>query len=156
LIYILLLFLLFGHVIIHDFINRKINIIALISILAIGLHYKSKTLLISWIDLGLNLSFIILNTAALWLYVYLRDHKAPFLDSRIGLGDILFWVSIIPFFEIERFIVIFVLSLVFTLGLHLILLKGNIYGVNKSVPLAGFQSLFILPILVIDFLTLTP
>lgn len=154
-VYTLLLSLLFGHVIIHDYIYRKVNIITLLLILGIGLHYSSHTSSISWVDIGMNLSFIILNTTALWLYVYLRHRKAAFLDSRIGLGDILFWVCIIPFFDIQRFITIFVLSLVFSLGLHLVLLKGKIYGGNISVPLAGFQSLFMLPILVIDLLTLT-
>ncbi|WP_379852787.1 hypothetical protein [Flavobacterium zhouii] len=65
--------------------------------------------------------------------------KKPLLKEVFGLGDVLFFIFMAFSFSIISFFVLFVFALVFSLLLHSVLQHKQIV---KTVPLAGYMSLF--------------
>ncbi len=67
--------------------------------------------------------------------------KKNFLSEAMGLGDLLYSIGLAVAFPPEAFLVIFVFSMLFSLGLHaFVSRKKN----NETVPLAGYASLFLI------------
>ncbi|MDI1307437.1 MAG: hypothetical protein PSX42_21685 [bacterium] len=75
--------------------------------------------------------------------------KKPLLKEVFGLGDVLLFIFITFSFSIVSFFVLFVFSLVFSLLLHFVLQRKQI---DKTVPLAGYLSLFFGVVYGISFL----
>lgn len=69
------------------------------------------------------------------------------LSQALGFGDILFFLVFAVGFPLETFLWLFVSSLVFSLIFH-ILTKG--IRKDETIPLAGFQALFLFVILFIN------
>ncbi|KIC01563.1 hypothetical protein OA88_13245 [Flavobacterium sp. JRM] len=63
----------------------------------------------------------------------------PF-QHYFGIGDLLFYVSITPLFSQQNYILFFVLSMLFAIGLQLSLKK---ISTEETVPLAGFSALLL-------------
>jgi len=61
------------------------------------------------------------------------------IKETIGMGDVLLFFALTCTFSLISFITLFVFSLVLSLLLHLVLSKREI---QKTVPLAGYMSLF--------------
>jgi hypothetical protein len=81
------------------------------------------------------------------LFLYYSFKKNAFfnpIDSYIGLGDVLFFFSITPLFSLHGFVKFFVLSLLFSLGVHFLFFKKN---QKKHIPLAGYMAVFLLLVL---------
>jgi len=80
----------------------------------------------------------------------------------LGWGDVLFLVSIACFFYPLSFIFFFIVSGLFALLIHQLILRTNFFKTDLSVPLAGYQSIFFglsIPLgqgLGIDFFELSP
>jgi hypothetical protein len=89
-----------------------------------------------------NIGFVVINILGLVFYFSIKN-KSFFnpIDKSIGLGDILFFLSITPLFNLNCFVLFFVLSFVFSLILHLVLSKNN---KKNTIPLAGYMSIFLL------------
>lgn len=85
----------------------------------------------------LNLLFILMVLLILFMYAIFKLRTSPF--STIGLGDVLLFVGLSLSFSTMSFMIIFVSSLIFSLLLHLTVKKKS---QNKTVPLAGYVSLF--------------
>lgn len=73
-----------------------------------------------------------------------------FLDPfthYFGLGDLLFYLSITPLFVLRNFVAYFILSLIFS-----ILMQFSVQKLmkEKTVPLAGFASLFLAVVIMAD------
>lgn len=87
-----------------------------------------------------NIIFIGLNILSLIFYYSIKNKTFinP-LHQYLGLGDIVFFLSITPLFKINSFVVFFVLSLLFSLFLYVILLKKK-----DTIPLAGYMSVFLI------------
>ena len=90
------------------------------------------------VNAGFNLLFIFILLFVCYLYAALKLKK-PLLKEVFGLGDVLFFIFIAFSFSIISFFVLFVFSLVFSLLLHFVLQHKQI---EKTVPLAGYMSLF--------------
>jgi hypothetical protein len=71
----------------------------------------------------------------------------PF-QHYFGLGDLLFYVSITPLFSQQIYILFFVLSMLFAIGLQFGLKK---ISTAETVPLAGFSALLLSIILLKDY-----
>ncbi len=100
------------------------------------LNSHSYFVLLSMLFNSMLVSMIILI-----LYLYTRFiSKKNFLDHSFGLGDILFFYAFCLGFPSLTFIVLFTFSILFTTSLYFILKKDK---KNKTVPLAGFMSLFL-------------
>lgn len=84
-----------------------------------------------------NLVFVLLISLFTFGYIKLKLRKN--LTDSFGLGDFLFFLATAFSFATFSFISIFVLSLIFSLSLHLILKKITH---DSTVPLAGYMSLF--------------
>ena len=107
-----------------------------------SIYYLNSILPVFLINIGVNLIFILLLFFILKLYCKYKLKKNIF--EAIGLGDFLFFIVLAVSFPIVSFFVLFSISLIFSLVLYLVLkpiLK------QKTIPLAGFQALFLVIIL---------
>lgn len=95
-----------------------------------------------------NIMFIIATVFIMAVYMSLKNRVIlnPF-KNYFGLGDLLFYIAISPFFILYNYILFFIFSLVFVLVAHYIFKK---YMVNKTIPLAGYASVLVLFILAGD------
>lgn len=87
----------------------------------------------------LNSIFVLLLLFSILIYSKLKL-KVNLLKT-IGLGDILFFLAMAVAFSTISFIVIFTSALIFSLLLHILFNRENSI---KTVPLAGFMSLFLM------------
>ncbi|WP_422106036.1 hypothetical protein [Winogradskyella sp.] len=101
------------------------------------LFYNSTLPELFYVAVGINLIFISILLAIIFLYTRLKL-KSRFTDA-LGLGDVLLFIGLVFSFSTLSFLIIFVFSLVFALVLHLIVKR---YSKLQSVPLAGYISLF--------------
>ena len=97
-----------------------------------------------------NLVFFLLTLSILIIYMSLKTRKFlnPF-QNYFGLGDLLFYVAIAPLFILQNYILFFILSMVFAIGLQMGLKK---IIREKTVPLAGFSALLLLMLIIKDMM----
>ena len=133
--------LLFGVTAYQDFKDRAISWYLPVLIFAFGLigAFVNDTLL--WGDYLASLSFVILQIAGLYGYLALkkRSIKINLTGEFLGLGDLLFFVAIIPFFPFKEYVVLLII------GMFLSMLAQKIIQVfypSDSIPLAGWLSVF--------------
>jgi len=135
-------------IIIQDWKYRKIHvalpvIVFIISFFAITQTNATKADIIIY-----NLIFFLITLAGLVAYMSIKNRKFlnPF-ENYFGFGDLLFYVAVTPLFLLENYVIFFIFSLVFAIVLQ-ILLKKIIQ--EKTVPLAGFASFFLLFLIIKD------
>lgn len=75
-----------------------------------------------------------------------KRYLNPF-QNYFGLGDLLFYIAISPLFELKNYILFFIFSMIFAIGLQ-IGLKKMIQ--ENTVPLAGFTALLLLILIIKD------
>lgn len=132
----------------QDFKERKTYLInLLITLILISFyHYLNSYSIHSYLyTILLNICFLAIIFLILYLYTIFKLKKS-FLKS-IGLGDIFFFIILAVGFPTFTFLIIFSSSLVFSFILF-IFLKPRL--TNKTVPLAGLQSLFLVIILLLN------
>lgn len=114
--------------------------------LLIALHIQNST----WEDfLIFGLGNVILTSSILfllWIYTKLL-RKQEFLNVSFGLGDVLFLYVLALGFPTVTFIVLLALSLCFSVLAFIVL---NYFVSTITVPLAGFMSIFLNVILIMD------
>ncbi len=125
----------------QDFGERKVYAGLLLSVgIFMPLLYFLETNSASFlINIGVNLSIIIIIIGILYLYATLKVGQP--IHRVLGFGDLLFFMIIAISFPITTFLVLFSCSLLFSLVLFL-LIKPRLQ--DKNVPLAGLQALFFL------------
>lgn len=99
------------------------------------------------INVGINLIFVTSLLVVCYLYSAFKLKK-NLLQEVFGLGDVLFFVFIAFSFSIVSFFILFIFSLIFSLILHLALQHKQY---EKTVPLAGYMSLFFGTVYTISF-----
>lgn len=100
----------------------------------------------------INAAFVSLQLLLLKLY-FLVKHRAntPLINSRIGLGDLLFLYAIAFYFTPLLFILFYLFTLLVTTATAVVyMLINNHRASQKTVPLAGIQALFLLIFMVIN------
>jgi hypothetical protein len=124
----------------QDFKDRKVLwfLYPLVGILVLILQIQKVNLYSTLVNVGCNLSFVLILLFVCNLYAKLKLKK-PFLSEVFGLGDVLFFIFISFSFSTISFLILFVFSLFFSLILHQFL-KNN--HPEETVPLAGYMSLF--------------
>lgn len=90
------------------------------------------------VNAGFNLLFVFVLLLVCYLYASLKLQR-PLLKEVFGLGDVLFFIFIAFSFSIVSFFVLLIFSLLFSLLLHFVLQNRQ---TEKTVPLAGYMSLF--------------
>ncbi len=99
------------------------------------------------------LFFIGLQLFVLAAYIRLtRGCWSGFTKRYIGLGDILFWICACLSFSLVNFVAYFMVSTLFALILHVICQQLPKYN-QKSIPLAGFQSVPLIAVFILEKLT---
>ncbi|EJL60658.1 hypothetical protein PMI10_03716 [Flavobacterium sp. CF136] len=134
----LILILLFFTILYQDCKDRLVFwfLYPLAGILALAIQYFILPVNSILLNVGTNLILVLF--LLLVCYVYTRLRKLEFSNS-FGLGDVLFFIFISFTFSTISFLVLFIFSLFFSLLLHLVLSQK---GKQKTVPLAGYMSLF--------------
>lgn len=107
-----------------------------IGVLSGWLFYKNTLPELFYSAVIINTIFVFLLVSIIYLYARTRL-KTDFFKT-IGLGDLLLFFALALSFSSIAFIVIFICSLIFSLILHVIASKDS----AKTVPLAGYMSLF--------------
>lgn len=96
-----------------------------------------------------NLSFLAITFSGLFVYLTVKRRSLPNILDHVGLGDLLFFVAIVPYFSTSNFIIFFIGGLLFTIVLHLVLIR--LVKGFELVPLAGFVALFMVLIKIISY-----
>ena len=72
----------------------------------------------------------------------------PF-ENYFGLGDLLFYIAITPLFLLQKYVLFFILSMVFAVAMQFGLKK---IMKHETVPLAGFSALLLIILILKDTL----
>lgn len=96
-----------------------------------------------------TLNFVVISLVYSILFLYANFKLKKSLSKVFGLGDLMFFFIMALSFPTTTFIILFTFSLIFSLVLFY-LVKSKIR--NTYVPLAGFQSLFLVLILVTNWI----
>jgi len=101
------------------------------------LLYKKQIPEIVLYTVTTNVLFVVSLLVIVFMYSKFKLKTA--FKNTFGLGDVLFFFAIAFSFSSISFIILFVFALIFSLVLHLFLKRKSTY---KTVPLAGYMSLF--------------
>jgi len=104
-------------------------------LLIFGFHFYTEGVPFHY--LIINFSFLLVQVVGIILYMVVKHRSFTPLNSFIGAGDILMWGLFVFAFSPLNFIIFFVLSLLLALLLH----HGLSRRYNETLPLAGWQSL---------------
>jgi len=100
--------------------------------------------------IAINSGFLLFTFSVLIAYMGLKNKAFinPF-KNYFGLGDLLFYLAITPFFILANYILFFILSMIFSIIVFFIFRKI----INKeSIPLAGYASILLIIVLGKDLL----
>lgn len=112
-----------------------------------GFFIQTNLIVNEMILLNSAVNLCLITTILLILNIYSNFIlKKKLIGESIGIGDILFFISLCFCFPIVSFLILFVFSLIFSLMLHILKKKEKV----ETVPLAGYMSFFFA---VIYFLT---
>lgn len=118
----------------------------LIAIVLGYLHYENQFYSTFLIAVMTNLVFVSVLWFFLWSYAKLKIKAS--LWSVFGIGDLLIIAALAFGFPTITFTILLVSSLVFSVILHFLFKKKQ---EDKSVPLAGYMSFFILVVLLLSW-----
>lgn len=133
----------------QDLKERKVTLLLLLlSILLGGItHYSKNFDVIFLTNIAINSVFLVLLFFV--LYIYSKFVLKKHLLETMGLGDFLFFITLAVSFPPITFLTIFVSSLIFSLLLFKVIQSRLTI---KTVPLAGFQALFVVLIILVNTL----
>jgi len=134
----------------QDIKDRTIHVLWFVVIfIATGLiNYELTN---DWIDSVYALLFLIVNISVLFLYTSVKNKRIiNIFQSHLGLGDVLFFIAIIPLFSVRNFILFFITGMIVSMILHLLF---NTFQKQLTIPLAGYLSLFLISILSYSFIS---
>lgn len=101
------------------------------------LLYTNMMSQLFYLTLVINLLFVVILLAVVFFYSKIKLKTT--IGKTFGLGDGLLFFALAFTFSSISFMVLFVFGLVFSLLTHLVFKKTS---ENKTVPLAGYLSLF--------------
>lgn len=127
-------------VFIQDLKLRAIHILLPVFILILGLvtYFKAGY---SVIGLLYSLAFLLVTFGGLYLYLSAKNRRLtnPF-KKNMGLGDVLFFSAVIPFFSLHNYILFFITGMLFSIVGFLII---KLIVKTNLVPLAGLLALYL-------------
>jgi hypothetical protein len=104
-----------------------------------------------WIDSLYSLLFLAVNISVLFVYVSIKNKRITnIFETHLGLGDVFFFIAIIPLFSVRNFILFFITGMLVSMVLHL---AFNTFQKHLTIPLAGYLSLFLISILTYSFIS---
>jgi len=125
----------------QDFRARAIHVLFLVLLLGLGV-FDAMIFNRPWNQALYSLGFTAFVLGGMCLYIWVKTKRFTNpLKAHIGLGDVLFFVAVIPFFSLYSYMVFFISGLL--LSLVLVLVAGR-YIKSNSIPLAGILSAYML------------
>jgi hypothetical protein len=101
-----------------------------------------------------NVTFIFLQVFLLFFYFSIKAKKKVNLThGLLGWGDIWFWIASAVYFSSLNFILYTILSLVFSLLLHLLSIHFQKADQEETIPLAGLQALCMSLLITVSYFT---
>ena len=98
-----------------------------------------------------NTALVLLLLGSLLIYYRLKQGSfKQVVNQKLGLGDIVFWLAITPLFSLVNFILFFVSSLLAVLLIMIVRIASG--RPVTLVPLAGYQALVLMVIMIINAL----
>lgn len=119
----------------------------LVGIAALIIQANSNNYYISLTHSGINLAIITIMLSTGLLYAKFKMKK-KFVNESMGIGDILLFGSLCFAFASVTFVILLIFSLIFSLLLHVYFVQKS---EDKTVPLAGYMSLFFAGIYSVSF-----
>jgi len=145
----LLLVLSLAYIAYQDFRYRSVPVLVfgISFLLAIAVQYQACGMdQLFMIQISLNSLFIVLNL--LIVIVYIKQIKKIPLSSALGIGDIVFYLILIPLLSIPVFMYFHISSLLLILTLYPIL-KNTMSFHTRAIPLAGLQACYLIILLIV-------
>lgn len=138
----------------QDFKDRMVSwiLFPLVGI-ALGLLYLENSTFEQWYPFVIT-NIVLVSLIVLMLFLYARNvARMKFLNVSFGLGDLLFFYALTFGFPTATFLILFVLSILFSLITTILM---NWKKGNQTVPLAGLMGLFVIGILLASFFPNVP
>lgn len=111
--------------IVSDIRAREINVLWLILFCAIQLHLYGVG------NLVINIFLILLMLSAVYIYLLIRHGLKSKITNYLGMGDIIFLLTLTPSFEIREFTYFLIIGFVFSIICWLFM------KCKKSIPLVS-------------------
>lgn len=131
----------------QDFKQRAVHVVFLLLLFALGV-WEATVLGRSIGEMLFSLSFV--TTILTFMTLYLRA-KAGFwvnpLKEHLGLGDVLFFLAVIPLFSPQGYMWFFISGLLGCLLVYTLL--KTVIG-KDSIPLAGMLSVYLLGLKILE------
>lgn len=134
---------------IQDFKEKAIvwYLLPIIVFLSFLLGIQNVSYLVLIKNFLINLLFILIQLILLFFYFVIKNKKIiKIINNYIGLGDILFLISICILFSPINFFLFYLFSLILILFISFIT-KYFIKNVSTMIPLAGYMACFLILIL---------
>lgn len=141
----LVISLLLGFV--QDWKERSIHVVIFLAIAGIAVAKFCLTDF-QFSLVGYNSLFVIAVFGLLMLYVSLKSGKGVnIFKEHFGIGDLVFFVAITPLFGNRNFILFFITGLILSAIIHLLVM---LFKKESPIPLAGYLSLYLIGIIIVD------
>jgi len=139
----ILMLLLLSWIFYEDTKDRKVTLVVLLSLIVVGgyLNFQEQITMLFLLSLLINLGVVFIVVLLLFLYSKIKLKSSLF--RVFGMGDLLFFIFMSVSFPTTTFLVLFSVSLIFSLMISLLFQKKF----QNMVPLAGLQALFLILII---------
>jgi hypothetical protein len=136
-------------IIYEDFKYRLVKVVSYLLLLVFLVVLRVNELPFSdlLISAGINVLYLLLMLSICVGYIYVKFRSFKLVNQFFGLGDVLFLIAISMWFDPVVFVFFNTASFMVALILHFIFRNIPSYN-NKSVPLAGMQSLCFIPVFI--------
>lgn len=142
-----LLLLCLGLLLVQDWKYRKIHIGLPVAVFGLSVYIAKPAVTAIFFNAAFFLT--VLGLLVLYMSIKNKQFSNPFLNY-FGLGDLLYFLCITPLFLLREYVLFFILSMVFAIGLQLALRR---IMKHETVPLAGFSALLLMVMIAKDQLT---
>lgn len=150
--HLIIIFICLGAIIYQDLKYRHLHILWPIIIFITGIYdlftkFNSQNSIMLVITNG---GFLLLTFVVLVGYMGLKNKgfENPF-ENYFGLGDLLFYIAVTPFFMLTNYVLFFIFSMIFSIMIYLVFKK---LLDKNSIPLAGYASILLILFIVKDML----
>lgn len=146
----ILLIIILAFIFVQDLRYRVIHVLLPISLGIVGyilLKQSGNTIY----DLLPSFLFVSITVLGLWMYLSIKNRSLvnP-LKSAIGIGDILFFVMIIPLFSFVNYIYFYIIGLLLSALIHILFSKRS---KDNTIPLAGYLSTYLIILYTFEIIT---
>lgn len=143
---VLLILLVSAFILYQDVKYRQIHFLLPVILLGIGFASIPG----SGFNFFTNMIFVTVNLLGVTLYYFIKTKQLiNLINTHIGIGDIVYFIAIAPFFTLQQYVFFFTGGLIFSLLLFVLLKK--IRPTEQTVPLAGFLSIYFVGMYLVIF-----